>query len=579
MSMVLLALLIALAVTVISLAADAFKHPFAGVSTFVFSFLASWLLLWTSTPVFSGAGWFWLLTLNCIVAAVCFGAAYLSSNEFSFAPVLAVFVIVLTLLWGAVLDIAPIGQGGADKLAGQLDVTMAKPGDYPETDADHMKIVGKASAERKANQALSNNKDINTYYDLGDGSLQSVNDHLYYIYELELTNRRNQKRLNYTVPGFVVVDAENPDADSRLRLEDENGQPYKLRYVTSMPWEYSVDRLVYNNGYRRHFVDDRSFEVTDQWQPFYTASINKPALRWKRAVPVGFITIDPSNGKIEQYKLDAVPTWIDRVYSRDVVKDMLDWWGRWGSADYDYLFESKGSRFKPSGNPELVYTKGGHPSWQVLMTSRNSDTAVNYIALVEARTNKATMYSVPDGMTVEDTVRDALTSSKDNISPKRTTAGLTLHKIYGQLTWVAPLEPNTDDDNKKSFAGVGLVEATNVNASRAIMGTTKSEALDKYRTQLATSSNNNSPEEDADDKSLTGKVAKVTQVVTGGQTFVYFLLEGDNAHVYKGQLTDNQPELPFISVGATVTISFLDTGVGTRRDIRSYDDADLALTQ
>ncbi len=581
--MFVLALVIAIISTTIGLVASGFRYKGVAAATFVLTFLANWGLFWFTTPTFSGANMLEVLVLNTFLPAVCYGlAAFATEEESLFRPV-AVYVVALVLpvLIGFGWHFLPTGQDGADKLAKQVSVIQADPAQYPETDANHMVIVGAASAERKANQALSNNGNINTYYDLGKGNLQSVGGRMYYVYELKLTGMRNQKRMDYTVPGFVVVDAEDPNAASQLRTTDASGQPYKLRYVTDMPWEYSVDRLLWNNGYRSYFVDDRTFEVTDQWQPFYTASINKPALRWMRAVPEGFITINPATGSITRYGLDRVPQWVDRVYSAQVVKDMMNWHGQWGAgkdkAPYKLFAEGSGNRFKVSGEPELVYTKGGHPAWQVLMTSYKSDTAVNNIALFDARSNKVTLYSVPDGMTVEQTVADAIMGSPENPNKQRIPAALALHKIYGRLTWAASLEPNTEDA-RKSFNGVALVPATNVNNTNVRIGNTKAEALDKYRSFIATTPSNNSPEENSQTRSITGKVTQLKEVVSGGQTFVYFLIGDDTAHVYKSRVDDAQPELTLIRVGTTVTVGYLETGVdSSRREVRSYDDLSLAL--
>ena len=157
---------------------------------------------------------------------------------------------------------------------------------------------------------------------------------------------------------------------------------------------------------------------------------------------------------------------------------------------------------------------------------------------------------------------------------------MALHRIYGVLTWVSPLESG---DNH-AYQGMAMVRADDVNGSSVVLADNKADALNRYRETLARGTSSNAgPQANSDVKTVDGTVADVTQVVEGanGQanTAYYFLLEGDTTHSYHA-LIDTQhpnPELPFVKAGKKIRLSYFDTGAVVR-DVGSYDDLGLALS-
>lgn len=539
------------------------------IITFIASCVVFFLLFWTGTPPFEGASWVWILLWACLIPLVVFGLISFVDDSLSATPIgAAVGIIAVLVTWCFYSH--PITGKGAKQLASTVNITMEDKSlsTYPDTDINHILIVPEQAAEAKANQALNQAKDVNTYYDLdADGVLQSVNSHLYYIYQLTLEGRRNQEKMSYTVPGYVVVDAENPDAQPQLKLG------FKMQYVPKMPYSYSVNRLLWGK-YKGYYIDGLSMEVDDNWKPYYSASLNKPARRWLEAIPKKMIILDPQTGNIEEHQLNKVPEWVDRVYSAKTAETMLNWWGKWGQAPYKMFFAGTGNRYKVASST-VVYTKGGHPAYQMLMTSEKSDTAVNYIALFDTRSNNVKIYPAPAGMTLESVASTAISGASNNVR-KRQPTHLTLHSIYGRLTWVAPMVP----EGGNTYAGLGLVEATHVSADKSVVGNSKSEALGAYNEVLARTTDNSNPNENANIKSVTAKVVQYNQVVTASGTFAYILLAGDTSHSYKVAINDEKPEVVFTKVGDTVTITYIDTGIDTtRREIRTLDNTALQLNK
>jgi hypothetical protein len=567
-------------------------NAIVAVIAFVVLLFVDWLFYFKERPVFAGAGWVGMVVVNLIILLIAFGIVDGFRRKVGLAS--AGSLVIVVVLSAGVVGIWNnwyLGQGNVDKLTHALNVKMVPTnpkdpaGNYPPTSDDHMVIVGDQAARNQANRAM-NTKGISTRYDLGDGELQSVAGHMYYLFDLKVTGVKNSGAVQYTSPGYIAVDAEDPNAAPEAKLG------YKIHYFPGGTYQANLERYLYNNGFRTQFIDGLSLEVDDNWQPYYTASVNDPLVRWQDSAPVGFIAVDAQTGKINRYKLDQIPAWVDRVYSRATAQHLLDAWGHWGQAPYKAINEGSANRYKLSGDLNLVYTEAkgdwpGGPAYQALFTSFKSDTAVRYVALMSTRSNQVFVYEAPAGLQVESNVKEAFNQTVSTTKKFDPTA-LALHKIYGQLTWVASMvgdgQGDKSDDNgtvvPTSFAGVGVINATQADSSKAIIGRDKGDALSQYSTQIATGSNNNAPGANAQEKTLQGKLASVSPpLVFNGNTYMILTLEGDNAHLYRGQVTETATSLSMTvaKVGDQVTIKYIDTGGNNPiRNIASFQSASLA---
>jgi hypothetical protein len=531
----------------------------ATVVTFLVLFFYDWVVLYTSTPVFAGVQWWGMLILPSLLATLFwFAVANWANDRVSLAPVgafLGIIVLLVTCIWQGAMPL----RGASDIYGRQAQVKVEPIGDYPPTNDNNIVTVSDQNALNKAHQAMGqkiagSNVTVGSRYQLGTCDLQSVQQHMYYICSLALSGTANNRADKYTIPGYIVVDAQDPNAAATLR------QGYHLRYSPGAPFSASLTRHIYNNGYSGYYPDDLTLEVNDRWEPLYTETIDQPAYRWQQSIPVGFIVADPQSGAITRYSLDKVPTWVDRVYSKTMAKSMLNWWGEWGTVSWN--IQGSGGRYKVDGDVTLVYTDQG-PAWQALMTSKNNDTSISYVALMDTRSRQVRMYTAPQGLTTQDTVTHAIDTSGSNLKGLDP-VDMALHEIYGELVWVAPLVPNgTAGTNPEPSAGLALLSATDPNGSSVIIGKDKADALQQLSTQIANGDNNSAPGASSNVKSVSGVIAKIGHYnASGGLTYVVITLKGDS-HFYKGQITGDSVgnlELSIAAADDHVTIKYVDTG-------------------
>ena len=93
-------------------------------------------------------------------------------------------------------------------------------------------------------------------------------------------------------------------------------------------FEHHLGRHVRESGYPGELLGSWVLELDDNWRPYYTGSIDVlPSATITGTVPAKTISVDAQTGEIKVYDLEDTPQWIDRIYSADTVKMILNWWG------------------------------------------------------------------------------------------------------------------------------------------------------------------------------------------------------------------------------------------------------------
>jgi hypothetical protein len=230
----------------------------------------------------------------------------------------------------------------------------------------------------------------------------------------------------------------------------------------------------------------------------------------------------------------------------------------------------------------MVYTGAANPVWRMLLTSYNNDNSASKIIEMDAATGAMRIYTPGRPMGIEDPVAQAF----DNASGSGATlvkadhyqaVDLTLHVIYGHLTWMATYEPQ---GSSPSFVGIGFVDAYQATANNVVFGNSKSEALANYQSQLATenTANGGAPEQGGQYRTVTGKIAAINSDITGGQKFWYIILDGQPGQVYVGTVASVGPALVFAQPGDPVTIRVLDIGAqASIETMQAFTDARVPL--
>ena len=543
----------------------------------VLLYVVDGLAFYAGRPMMTFGGLVPLILVNLVLMVIT--AAVSTRGRLNAGSAVAVLAAVT---FGTVWLVGHNGGHNAYLASHLVSVTVAPGDQLPASSTDHMVIVSPDIATTKASQAMATGvagqRNYSTYLQLGPATLQYVDGRMWYVFPLEFDGAGNKARLHAIEPGYIMVSAEDPNA---IPVEHYDGA-YSMVVSLGGGQGSEPDRWAYSHGYSGYLLDDPTLEINDQGLPYYTVTLLSPRLGWTFFAPVGVLVIDAHSGQIARYALGDVPSWVDRVYSQQMAMTIANWYGEYSQAGFQGVGSSNANRFRVSGAPVMVYTGAGNPVWRMLLTSYNSDNSVSKIVEMNAASGAMRIYTPQRPMGIEGPVTQAF----DNASGTGATlvkadhyqaVDLTLHVIYGHLTWMATYEP---EGSNTSFVGIGFVDAYEATANNVVYGDSKSAALQSYLAQLATegTANGAAPERGGQYQTITGKIAAIGWDINGGQKYWYISLAGQAGRVYVGTVASVGPALVLAQPGDPVTISTLDVGAQESTEtMQSFTDARVPL--
>jgi len=571
---------------------------------FVFNFILCLAILYFAEPALTGpfGGWQWLLwplAISSIANLFAFARPALQALEEASAasqgrsrgnrPDLSVssqasrgaiaagifgliFVGVIAIVVGGLIVVFTTWfDSNAKALAAIPNITMEKSPTLPPTDPGHIVLVSQSVASYKGQQILgSNGQNLGSAYSIDPSSytLQSINHHLYYVAPL-VYNNIFVNLSNSSTPGFVVVDAENPQAVPQL-YTNQNLPGSSLAYLPGAILNQDLLRHVYLSGYTYGNLVDPTLELNDQLHPYWTISIMQPTRGYTGNVLSQVLLVDAHTGAIQVYRPQDVPSWVDRVMPASTVTQYLTWWGLYHAAPW---FNPSGAgQQSPASDPQLLYNNVDQPVWLVPMTSASSnDNSSTGVFLFDTHKNQGFFYPL-SGLGIGSNVQDTIQSTRANIRGYNV-ASIQLYQIYNTPTWVAIFVQSASSGD--IFQDVGIVDARNLNGSNVQFEPTLGQALQDYQQWLTSQGNNASgAPTGGTTQTVMGKVLRISSVQQSTATVYYIQIAGQNV-IFTANLSLS-PKLPLVQPGDVVTGTYLNTG-GTVENFTTFDDLSIKL--
>jgi len=558
------------------------------------------------------------LVLALVIAAIADGAA----GGLSVAP----FVMLAAVLASGSGWVAGVnGPHDAHKAASGIVSVTQEPGDaLPASSTADLVTVTPDEAATRASQAMSSGiaatRNFATYTNPGPATLQRVDGKMWYVFQLEFDGAGNKQRLHGIVPGYIMISAEDPNAEPVERYDGQYSMIVSLAGGQgSEPLRYARD-----HGYAGYLLDDPTLEIQDgTGDPYFTVTLLRPQLGETFMAPVGVLLINAHTGVIARYDLpghgsnllSAHAPWVDRVYSQAMAAQIANWYGLYAQGGWPGIGSTNANRFQVSGDPVLTYTGNENPSWRMLLTSFNSETSVYRIVEMNSATGAMQIYRPAGPMGIETSVASAFCNAQgtgagnvrsNHLVPEH----MSLHVIDGTLVWMASYESSKNNgaqadastqqegDNgdpcgngeapadNPTFSGVGFVPAYSATAANAVFGSTRAQALANLFTQLAgqANANGNAPGAGAAEVIVTGKLCEKDPDTSGGNTVYYLTLCGaggkpDYTRVYTGTSAAG-PAIVLAKAGDAVTFRVLRVTAGnSQQQVQSFADAQHPLVK
>jgi hypothetical protein len=452
---------------------------------------------------------------------------------------LAVGVMLVASIIFNIIGSQFFNAGSYNKLLTLQDGDFAA--DVAELEMSQIPVVDRDTAVRLGARKMGNMEDLVSQFDISEEYSQ-IN---YQGTPVRVTPLRYGDPIKWLnnqskgLPAYIMVDMVTQETEL-VRLEKG------MKYSTGEYFMRNIYRHLRFN-YPTKIFDEVSFEIDEKGTPYWIASTVSYRIGfWSGRDIDGAVMVNAITGESKYYDIKDVPTWVDRVYSADMVVEQLIYNGKYRSGWFNSIFGQKGVLQPTDGYNYLAIDDD---VWLYTgITSVMSDESNVGFVLVNLRTKEARYYSVPGA---------------EEYSAMGSAEGQVQHLGYNSTF---PILLNISDRptyfmSLKDSAGLVKMYAFVDVEQYQVVGTGNNvqKALEDYASKLG-SSDAAQGGSSATEQAVSGTIAAMESAVVGGNTKYYFKLKDDSA-VYVVDVSKNSL-LPFMGAGAKVDITY--TGDTTR---------------
>lgn len=400
--------------------------------------------------------------------------------------------------------------------------------DVKAVDFNKLALLDKNSSSKLGDRVMGQMTDLVSQFYVSDLYTQiNYKDQIVRVTPLEyagiikyFTNRKQG------VAGYITVNSVTGEANlTRL----DKGMKYM---PSSMFFENLYRKL--RLSYPTAIFGEISFEIDDEGKPYWIAETLKYAGIGLKEEVSGVVVLDPTDGSTTRYTVDKVPTWIDHVYSADLIIEQVDDWGRYKNGFLNSIF----------GQKEVVMTTDGYNYIAMDddiylytgITSVASDESNIGFILTNMRTKETKFYNVPGAEEYS-----AMASSEGQVQQMQYVSTFPLLiNLDNKPTYLMSLKDNAG--LVKMYAFVDYTNYQKVVVTDASEGILK--AAQNYLGGSITTG-------DSKTKDLT--ISSIKTAVLEGTTY-YYLKDSDTT--YRASIKVNENILPFLNAGDTIKITY-----------------------
>ncbi len=429
--------------------------------------------------------------------------------------------------------------------------------DVTPTDETKIRLVTKEVAEVLADKKLWELWAIWSTTKIWEFSVQKFQNNIYWFAPLEFRGFWSRISMK-TTPWYVLVSATNPSDVKIITQVWEN--KLKLKYLKSS-WFF---KNIWTHAYIKDptkFRTDWTFEVDDEWNPFYAVSIYKPTIWFSWFDVIWVELIDIQTWIIKYYPKNEVPKWVDRIEPEEFIDTQL--WYYWEYIKWFQWF-TQTWKFKPTTWMSLVFDENENSKWFSSLTSKSADQSSIWFVLVDTRTKQMTQYQI-SGATEE----AAMQAAQWKVQQFKYTATFpTLYNIWWKATYVMSML----DSNKyiKMVALVSVEDISIVSVWENIW-----DALREYKDKINSSWNVFTPDAKVVQQTVTWTISRISDDIRKWDLYKYIVLENveSKAFVWTSNVSK---ELLLSKVWDKVTITYFEWW-NKIVDIQKFDNLDLSF--
>lgn len=457
--------------------------------------------------------------------------------------IFAICSVVIIIALGFVMNIIGAQIFNASKYNKLLEL---KNGDFT-TDVAELKMNQIPVVDRDSSQTLGKRKlgeisDFVSQFEIADNYTQiNYKDEpcrvtpLTYGDPIKWFNNQSDG-----IPAYIIVNMTTQKAET-VRLKSG------MKYSESEYFMRNIDRYL-RFKYPTKIFDDVSFEIDESGTPYWVASTVKYRIGfWSGRDIGGAVLVNAITGESKYYDLKDIPTWVDQVYSADMIIDQLEYNGEYRNGYWNSIFGQKGVLQPTEGYNYLAINDD---VWLYTgMTSVVSDESNVGFVLVNLRTKESKYYKVPGAKEYS-----AMNSAEGAVQEKKYEATFPLLlNVSDRPTYFMSLKDDAGLVKMYAFVDVQAYQVLGT-------GTNVDSARENYIANLKRENIEvkDSEEEKDDSITLAAKVVAVNSAVVNGNTKYYIKLTSESFSDIRTFVIDISvsDDLPFIKADDKVILTY-----------------------
>ncbi|MBR2809355.1 MAG: hypothetical protein IKE33_03920 [Erysipelotrichaceae bacterium] len=357
---------------------------------FLVLFVLTALLLYTFTPALNlkSKGFYVLLIFLCIVymvmnldlrkVAVENDAKKLFKYTIGGVDLKIAFGIIvlsLILILGSSIVFSPLFNAKAH--ANRINIVVTDFTEVPEYEFGKTAIIDRKSSVLLGDKTMGQMVDLVSQYNVSEEYSQV--DYQGGTYRVSpLAHASFIKFLkNKTVPGYVIV---NTTTGVARFVEVE------MKYTNSAYFNDNLMRKLFFS-YPTKIFGEPTFEIDEEGHPYYIATTYTYKGIGDIKMVEGAVILDPCDGSSTYYKVEDLPTWVDRIYPEYLVTEELNENGLYSNGFFNSKIGQQGVTQVSEGYNYI--SKEGDIWLYTGLTSIVSDESNIGFYLVNLRTHEA----------------------------------------------------------------------------------------------------------------------------------------------------------------------------------------------
>ncbi len=404
--------------------------------------------------------------------------------------------------------------------------------DIKEVDFNKVPLLDKASSQKLGDRVMGQMSELVSQYYVSDLYTQiNYNNEIVRVTPIEYNGFikwLNNKR--HGVLGYIKV---NSVTGSSELVKLSSG----MKYMPSAYFMHDLDRAL-RFKYPTTIFGKSSFEIDNDGNPYWVVPTIKYAGVGLKKEISGIILLNPINGKTVKYKVKDIPTWVDQVYSANLLIEQIDDWGMYKNGFLNSVFSQNGVVQTTEGYNYLV--KDDDVYMYTGITSVSSDESNIGFVLTNLRTKETNFYQVPGAEEYS-----AMASAEGQVQQMQYVSSFPLLiNLNNRPTYLLSLKDNAG--LVKMYAFVDVTDYQKVVVTDSTLG------IDTAANNYINNANLTGNKAATNNKTIT--IKSISSVVIDGNTYYY--IEDTNNNKYKVSIKVNNSLLPFLNVGSVVEISY-----------------------